>query len=257
MKVVPKHRRLLVCGSRVWKVFEYQRPFQPDVTDDSPICNAIFSEKRLEIYVAGDRSIKIWDARTGMPIRVIKNVFQTEITQMAIDEHHRKLVVGSHQGELKVFDIQSGFLYHQLDGHDYQDGEISYIGYGGEDHTIISMGWDRTIMVHLDQYSETKKDTVRRGKENCHRKEIICGDYAHYLGLIATGSRDNQVKIWDYERINNYETITAHHNEIQIVQFLKPFQLLLTSDSAGHIFIWCTKKDPKSNHLQCMAALRH
>ena len=100
-------------------------------------------------------------------------------------------MVGSHQGELKVFDIQSGFLYNQLDSHDHADGEISYIGYGGEDHTIISMGWDRTIMVHLDQYSETNKEAVRRGKENCHRKEIICGDYAHYLGLIASGSRDN------------------------------------------------------------------
>ena len=80
MTAVPKHRRLMICGSRVWKVFEYQRPFQPEVTDDSPICSAIFSEKRLEIYVAGDRSIKIWDARSGMPIRIIRNVFQSEIT---------------------------------------------------------------------------------------------------------------------------------------------------------------------------------
>ena len=65
-----------------------------------------------------------------MPIRVIKNVFESDITQMTLDEHHRKLVVGSHQGELKVFDIQSGFLVHQLDSHDSQDGEISFIGYG-------------------------------------------------------------------------------------------------------------------------------
>ena len=27
MTVVPKHRRLVVCGSRIWKVFEYSRPF--------------------------------------------------------------------------------------------------------------------------------------------------------------------------------------------------------------------------------------
>ena len=214
MTAVPKHRRLVICGSRVWKVFEYQRPFQPEVTDDSPICCAIFSDKRLEIYVAGDKSIKIWDARSGMPIRVIKNVFNSEITQMTIDEHHRKLIVGSHQGELKVFDIQSGFLYHQLDNHDVQDGEISYIGYGGEDHTIISMGRDRKIMIHLDQYSETNKESCRRGKADCHRKEIISGDYAHYLGLLATGSRDNQVMIWDYERINNYDTINIHENEV-------------------------------------------
>ena len=46
--------------------------------------------------MAGERTIKIWDAKTGKPIRVIKNVFSTEITQMVLDEHHRKLIVGSH-----------------------------------------------------------------------------------------------------------------------------------------------------------------
>ena len=129
---------------------------------------------------------------------------------MEIDEHHRKLIVGSHQGELKVFDIQSGYLYHQLDSHNPQDGEISYIGYGGEDHTIISMGWDRMIVVHHDLVDETDDESALRGKVKCHKKEIISGDYAHYLGLIATGSRDNRVMIWDYERIVNYDTITAH-----------------------------------------------
>lgn len=36
---------------------------------------------------------------------------------------------------------------------------------------------------------------------NTHRKEVISGDYAHYLGYIATGGRDNVVKVWDYERV--------------------------------------------------------
>jgi WD40 repeat protein len=85
----------------------------------------------------------------------------------------------------------------------FQEGEISYIGYGGEDGTIISIGWDRTIKVHRDERSETLKlsDKVLRGSAKTHSKEVISGDYAHYLGLIATGSRDMLVKVWDYERV--------------------------------------------------------
>ena len=119
------------------------------------------------------------------------------------------------------------------------------------------MGWDKMIMVHHDQINETSKVSKLRGKINCHKKEIISGDYAHYLGLIATGSRDNRVSIWDYERIVNYETITTHTSEVQIIHFIKPFPLLLTSDSAGFIYIWCTKKDPMKKTLECMAAMRH
>lgn len=42
---IPKHRRL-ICGSHGFKAFEYARPFQPDVSDDTPICTAIFSPIR-------------------------------------------------------------------------------------------------------------------------------------------------------------------------------------------------------------------
>ena len=68
----------------------------PEYTDDKTISRAIFSKKRLEIFVAGEKNIKVWCARSGKPIRVMKNVFGTEITQMALDKHHRKLIAGSH-----------------------------------------------------------------------------------------------------------------------------------------------------------------
>ena len=67
-----------------------------EFSDDNPITCAKFSQIRLEIYVAGERSIKIWDARSGKPVRVIKNVLDRDITYMELDTDHRKLLVGSH-----------------------------------------------------------------------------------------------------------------------------------------------------------------
>ena len=48
---------------------------------------------------------------------------------MELDTHHRKLIVGSSEGEIKIFDIQSGVSTLSLDSHDSQEGEISFIGY--------------------------------------------------------------------------------------------------------------------------------
>ena len=53
------------------------------------------------------------------------------------------------------------------------------------------------------------------------------------MGLIATGSRDKKVRIWDYERVKMEEEINAHTSEVVIVKFLKPFPLLLTADNNG------------------------
>ena len=96
-------------------MFAFDKPFQHEYSDDNPITTAKFSEERLEIYVAGDRSIKVWDARTGKPVRIMKNVLKTDITCMELDTQHRKLIVGSHQGEVKIFDLLSGINTLTLD----------------------------------------------------------------------------------------------------------------------------------------------
>ena len=71
--------------------------------------------------MAGERSIKIWNAKTGKPVRVLKNVFtgvnSDFITTMEFDEHHRKLIIGSSLGDLKVYDLLSGIMTHELEGH--------------------------------------------------------------------------------------------------------------------------------------------
>lgn len=166
---------------------------------------------------------------------------------MAFDEHHRKLIIGDSLGHIKVFDIASGVMTHELESHGKEVGEISYIGYGGEDKTVITIGWDKTIKVHNDDANEIRKphEKVLRGASNTHSKDVISGDYAHYLGYIATGSRDKIVKVWDYERVQVQHTITAHREEVNIVKFLKPFPLLLTADQSGMLYIWLTK--PKIN----------
>ena len=97
--------------------------------------------------------------------------------------------------------------------------------------------------MHRDERSEQRRpnEKVLRGSAKTHSKEVISGDYAHYLGLIATGSRDMLVKVWDYERVQVQHTITAHRSEVCIVKFLKPFPLLLTADQSGILYIWLTK----------------
>lgn len=84
---------------------------------------------------------------------------------------------------------------------------------------------------------------MKRGKPDCHKKDIICGAYAHNLGLIATGSQDKRVKVWDYERVILLDEF-KHRLEVQIVHFIKPFPLLLTSDSVGTVRIYIVKPPP-------------
>ena len=77
-----------------------------------------------------------------------------------------------------------------------------------------------------------------RGLTKVHSKDISCGDYSHNLGLIATGGRDNKVRVWEYEKMKNIDEILSNNNEVAIVKFLNPFNLLLSADNTGWIHIW-------------------
>jgi len=147
---VPKHRRL-VCGSRQLKVFEYKKPFTPELSDDYPILCSKYSSIRMEIYVAGDKNIKVWNARMGKPVREMKQCMSSVITCMEFDQDHRELIVGDHSGAIKIFDILSGVTINVLESH---KSEISYLGYARDDKIIVSCSWDSVIKIHTDQKSE-------------------------------------------------------------------------------------------------------
>jgi hypothetical protein len=70
MASVGKHRRL-ICGSRVLKMFEFPKPFTPELTDDNPIFCANYSASRFEFYIAGEKNIRVWNSRIGKPVREI------------------------------------------------------------------------------------------------------------------------------------------------------------------------------------------
>lgn len=82
-----------------------------------------------------------------------------------------------------------------------------------------------------------------------------------HLDLIATGARDNKVRIWDYERLmsidESYDSgpTMAHTSEVTIVRFIKPFPLLITTDISGQLYIWLTK--PHKEAGACIISWRN
>jgi len=64
---------------------------------------------------------------------------------------------------------------------------------------IITVSWDKVIRTHSES-NLLNKDDMRKGVlknlSNAHDNEITCADFSQTSGLLVTGSKDSEVRIW-------------------------------------------------------------
>ncbi len=64
---------------------------------------------------------------------------------------------------------------------------------------LVSTAWDKTIRTHLETNILSKTDVrngVLKNLYNAHDTEILCADYSQRSGLLATGSKGAQIRVW-------------------------------------------------------------
>ena len=71
----------------------------------------------VRIYFLLEKTVKVWNARVGRPIRVLSNIVDSDITAMELDGSHRKILVGDHNGQIKMFDVLSGVELYNFSQH--------------------------------------------------------------------------------------------------------------------------------------------
>lgn len=125
--------------------------------------------------------------------------------------------------------------------------EISKLVYCNEHATLISVSWDRSIAIHSE--SEAEEGVLLRRILNSHKNDITALDHSHNLSLIATGSADSAVKVWDYEFCRMEGTLSAHTSPITCLKFLNPFPILMSCDAGGNVMLWATRPSRSKNKL--------
>lgn len=238
-------------------MFEYERPFVPELSDDYPIFCAKYSPEELRFYIAGQKTLKVWNALKGRPIRVIDSITTTEVTAICLDDTNRKVITGDHNGRICMYDALSGIKLKDYSSH---ESEVTDLYYVKNDKMLISVSWDRKILIHNDSLVggiKEKRKGVVRSIANAHTNDITCLDYHSVLDLIATGSRDFHIKIWDYETCKLEGVLSGHQSDILTVKFLSPYPLLVVSDQSGTLSLWAIMCPQFENMMQCLVRWRN
>ncbi|KAL7678697.1 putative WD40/YVTN repeat-like-containing domain superfamily, coatomer beta' subunit (COPB2) [Plasmopara halstedii] len=244
-----------------------------------PLTNCAFN-KSGDKFITGsyDRTCKVWDTQTGDELLTLeghKNVvyaiafnnpygcatLPSCFLHLALCLHFcssDKIITGSFDKTCKLWNAESGQLYHTFRGHSTEivclafNPQGTVIGTGSMDNTAklwdVETGQElHTLFGHTAEIVSLNFDTqgeriitVLSTILSNHHGEISSTQFNYTGDLCISGSIDRTCKIWDVASGQNVQTLRGHNDEILDVSFNATGSKLVTASADGTSRIYNT-----------------
>ncbi|XP_004704159.1 WD repeat-containing protein 49 [Echinops telfairi] len=160
-------------------------------------------------------TVSFWMIDTGQKIKQFTGCHgNAEISTMALDADKTRLLTGSTDGAVKIWDF-NGYCHHTLNAG--RDGVVGISQILILQKTILVTGWERAITVfrplNFNRVS-IEPEEWKGGVQ--HRDDILCAAFLSPQTL-ATGSYDGEIILWNNSTENAYHVL---HPDYQ--RLLKP-----------------------------------
>ncbi|KAL7754106.1 hypothetical protein RI367_000086 [Sorochytrium milnesiophthora] len=200
--------RQLITGSNKLESWPLYTDFKNSLirSHDAPIAAAMFNQNFHQV-VSGchNSTVSVWDVFTGYRLFQYHNVHEDmEITAMCFDKSCRRLITGSRDGHIKIWNFNNGQLLRDLVKP--TTSEVSALLYAEvtTNRYVVSVAWDRRISIFLDNPNDDQATPLREIFEDGaaghrgHQDDILCVAFAP-SGVLATGGAEGFICIWNLE----------------------------------------------------------
>ena len=198
------NRRLLACSNELL-VYQNEVEFIGERSHEAPIVKVLFAETFSLLISADERGYVIsWDVSTGMKKFRFK-VKHTPITSMALDYNERRVVIGTGNGHIDLWNFNNGS--HLRSCH-YPGAKTEITGVAHmrfkNVNLIMACGWNGDIMLWSD---ELEKGRSASELHNCRvvKAHPVDIQYMTYTGernpdessgVVMTGDHDGSILAW-------------------------------------------------------------
>jgi WD40 repeat protein len=171
------------------------------------------------VIVSGsdDNTVRIWDLKSGQPLRVLEGHTNTVTSLAALKLDGRDVVAsGSWDNTVRVWDPQSGQPIRVLEGHTSPVSSLAALELDGRD-LIASGSWDNTVRVWDPQSGQFLR--VLEG----HTSPVtsLASFKLDGRDVIASGSDDSTVRVWDPKSDQPLRVLEGHTSPVTSLGALK------------------------------------
>ena len=82
--------------------------------------------------------------------------------------------------------------------------------------------------------------------------EISIIQFNEHLSLIATGSIDGEVCVWDFELSKLEAICKGHTSDVTAIEFLSPYPLMVTASMDCKVNLWAVRPAPSHLRYFCL-----
>lgn len=283
---ITKHDKFIVAGRRlIWYEQLKDSVMKMNYKDVNPI-QVEFNTYYLQFVVLTKYDMRIYDCVSGKLRKIYTEIqdpnTESELSTMVLDHRNRIFTIGDNSGSIRAYNFANGALMKNITGeakssklnpdeatqemqettvkpkkkNDDWNSEISALFFCNDDKILISSSWDSTIML-FDMKDIEGVGLLRTLRGGHQESDITCVTYSPYLSLIASGSSNGIVAVWDFEIGKLEGACFGHKRDITAISFLEPYPVIITFSSDGMICIWNLRIYPGRQKFRCITRLRN
>jgi WD40 repeat protein len=203
-----------------------------------------------------DRTIRIWDARTGNPTLPPFKSHTDMVSSISVSLDGRRIASGSIDKTIMVWDATNGqVIAGPFQGH---TNTVFSVAFSPDDKQVVSGSADKTIRVWDIQ---TEKNVV--GPLKGHTDYIYHVVFSDDGKRIASASRDTTVRVWDVDSGTLIlGPLTMHTDHVYVVEFSPDGKRLVSGAWGGYFCVvdadtGALVSGPLHRHEEGSLAVRH
>jgi hypothetical protein len=228
----PDGRHVLTIGGNDFQLWDLdtRRPIVRLSPHGAVAAADISPDGRLVVTGSWDRSVKLWNASTGLAIRKLEGGHAAYINSVEFSADGRELLTSSDDGTARLWHVEAGQPTDAIfRGH---SARVLSATYSPDGNRVLTTSGDKTARIW--DRSTGQAVLALQG----HAWGVLCGTFSPDGLRVITGSEDNTARIWDARSGGSLLTLEGHTAPVTSVAFSPDGSRVLTGSRDNSAKLW-------------------